>query len=62
MALGALWNDFLVSFLNDFFLLLFVPALLETPELDFERILEGLGGILGGFWERLGSFFRQLML
>ena len=40
----------------------FVEGLLEAPELDFEGIWESLGGILGGFWERLGSFFRQLML
>ena len=40
----------------------FVEGLLEAPELDFEGIWESLGGILGGFWERLGNFFRQLML
>jgi len=37
----------------------FVEGLLEAPELDFEWILESLGGILGGFLESFGSFFRH---
>ena len=57
-ALGALWGDFLASFLNEK-ISIFRPALLEAPELDFEGILEGLGWILEGFWDH---FFEILDL
>ena len=50
-ALGALWDDFWASFLN-YFLLLFVPMLLEGSGLAF-------GGHGPRFWRVLGSFFRD---
>ena len=50
VALGALWDDFLVKFLDDIFYYFSFAGSWVPLGLDFASILEGSGIIFSRFW------------